>query len=348
MLETIRQFVEDQHATTGGLGELRDRHAHFYADQVVARWDLWDGPGYDEAVEWVETEFDNLRAGFRWATDQAHLATAVAIAAHTTMTAFAVQQFEPVGWAEELLPAAIAANLPQLPRLYAAASVCLFTGRVDDAVAYAQVAVSLQDEPGYHPFTNGLAAYMEAQTHVFAGRFERGVEIWAGLSAQAGFARVLGICGLTELLPAAGRSDEAIAIADGSMTTARASASPWLIAWAYFAGGRAYTESDPERALDILREGLGHTRQHRLAFWEACLASETAGLEAVHGDIDRALDLFSASIDSFHQVGNTSSVVWVFGHLTVFFEQVRRHPEIAATFCGTISNNPVASVAFGF
>ena len=70
MLETIRQFVEDQHATVGGLGELRDGHARYYANQVVAHWDLWDGPGYDAATEWVDVEFDNLRSGFRWATDR--------------------------------------------------------------------------------------------------------------------------------------------------------------------------------------------------------------------------------------------------------------------------------------
>ncbi len=73
MLETIRQFTEDQHATTGCLGEHRCRHAHHYATQAIARWELWDGPGYDTVTRWMEVEFENLRAGFRWATDQADL-----------------------------------------------------------------------------------------------------------------------------------------------------------------------------------------------------------------------------------------------------------------------------------
>ncbi len=160
MLETIRQFAEDQHATAGGLGELRDRHARYYADQVVAHWDLWDGPGYDAATEWVEVEFDNLRAGFRWATDQQRPRPPQPRSPRTPpCIAFGLQQFEPIGWAEELLPAAVAADVAQLPRLYTAASLLHVHGRAEDAVGYAEAAVTLQDEPGYQPFANGWAAY---------------------------------------------------------------------------------------------------------------------------------------------------------------------------------------------
>ena len=35
---------------------------------------LWDGPGYRVALDWVDAEFANLRAGFRWAADQGDLA----------------------------------------------------------------------------------------------------------------------------------------------------------------------------------------------------------------------------------------------------------------------------------
>ena len=172
LLETIRQFTEDQHATTGGLGELRDRHARHCATQAAAHYEMWDGPGYDTATWWVEVEFENLRAGFRWAADQADLTTATAIAAHTTIIAVGLQQYEPVGWAEELLPAAVAANLTHLPRLYHAASQCTNVGRAEDAVRYAQAAVALQDDPGHQPLTNGWAAYWEAHAHLLrrAGR----------------------------------------------------------------------------------------------------------------------------------------------------------------------------------
>ena len=104
----------------------------------------------------MDVEFANLRAGFRWAADQADLVTAAAIAAHTTMMAWSLQRFlEPVGWAEEILDAATAAELPQLPRLYTAAALCSYAGRPDAAVGYAHAAVVLQADPRYDPFDVG-------------------------------------------------------------------------------------------------------------------------------------------------------------------------------------------------
>ena len=87
LLETIRQFAQEQLAATGTIGEVRDRHARYFAEQAVAHWDMWDGPGQRVALDWVDVEFANLRAGFRWAADQDDLATAAAIAAHTAMLA---------------------------------------------------------------------------------------------------------------------------------------------------------------------------------------------------------------------------------------------------------------------
>jgi predicted ATPase len=339
LLETIRQFTDDQHASSGGLGELRDRHARWFADQAVAHWDLWDGPGFDAAVGWVDVEFENLRAGFRWATDQADLTTATAIVAHTTMLANSLQQYEPVGWTEELLPAAVAANVTQLPRLYTAASFCLFIGRAEDAVAYAQAAVGLQDDPGYQPFTNGWTAYREAQAHVNAGRADRSLEICAGLAAQTGVARVVGLCGMTLGLASLGRFDEAIAIADDTMTAARAHGNPLLIAVTYHGSGLAYRVTDPQRALDILLEGLAYTRQHPMPFFEASIARSAAVLEATHGNLDQGLDMFAASIDSFHQAGDTVNLAGVFASLVVFFDRTQQ-PQIAATLHGVTTLHP--------
>ena len=76
LLETIRQFGEDQLAATGTIGEVRDRHARYFAGLAVAYWGMWDGPGQGVAVDGVDVEFANLRAGFRWAADQDDLATA--------------------------------------------------------------------------------------------------------------------------------------------------------------------------------------------------------------------------------------------------------------------------------
>ena len=68
-----------------------------------------------------------------------------------------MNRFESVGWAEELLDAATATQVRQLPRLYTAASICSYTGRPGDAVGYAQTAVALEADPRYHGFQPGAS-----------------------------------------------------------------------------------------------------------------------------------------------------------------------------------------------
>ena len=346
LLETIRQFTDDQHASTGGLSELRDRHARHHATQVVARFEIWDGPRQREATEYVEIELDNLRAGFRWATDQADLVTATAIAAHTTLIAHTLQQFEPVGWAEELLPAAIAADVQQLPRLYAAAAMCSWTGQAEDAIGYAQAAVALQTNAGYRPFSKGWADYQEAHANMYAGRFERCLEIHTALAAETGVARVLGLCGQTVSLPLLGRMRDAAALADDTMTAARAHGNPHLIAFAYLACGWAHTEDHPRLALDTFREAITYTRQHRLPLFETLIARNAAGLEAVHGDLEQALDMFTASINGFHQSGDALNLTLLCGHLAIFFDRIGRS-QTAATIYGTTTDDQFASQWLG-
>ena len=284
-------------------------------------------------------EFDNLRAGFRWAIDRSEVKTATAIAAHTTMLASGLHRYEPVGWAEGLLSAATAADVALLPRLYVAASTCMTTGRPEDAVRYAEAASVLQDDPRYEPFDPAWAIYREAFAHLHAGRVDRHVEICTILANQTGLARVLGLSGLVLGLTVVGRAGEAKAIAEDSLSAAHAHANPLRIALAYHGYGVAFTETEPARALAIFRLGLRFTQQHRLPLLEAHIASDAAGLEAVHGDLNEALNLFNISINSFHQAGSPSNLAGAFANLAVLFARINR-PEIAATLYGTTTYYP--------
>ena len=126
-----------------------------------------------------------------------------------------MQRLEPVGWAEGILEAAATARVPQLPRLYTAAARCSYLGRPDVAVGYAQTAIRLEADPRHDPFEPGWAGHFEAVAHAFAGRIETAVEIYAGLVAQTGSARLFGMYGLLNWLPRVGRAGEAREIAGG-------------------------------------------------------------------------------------------------------------------------------------
>src|SRR5262249_18712364 len=153
----------------------------------------------------------------RWAADQDDPATAVAIAAHTAMLGDTLQRFEPAGWAEEILEEARAAGVAQLPRLYTAASCCMYSGRYEDAVSYAQAALALGADARFDGFDPAWTSYREATPHLLAGRLDRCMEICANLAAQPGPAHVLGQCGLLLTLPMAGRAEEARVIAEDTL-----------------------------------------------------------------------------------------------------------------------------------
>ena len=103
LFETIRQFAEDRLEAAGELVATRDRHAAYFAGEASARWERWNGPGWRDAVDWVDAEFGNLRAAFRWSSARGEVTVATDIAAHAALMGFSVQLFETLAWAEELL-----------------------------------------------------------------------------------------------------------------------------------------------------------------------------------------------------------------------------------------------------
>lgn len=110
-----------------------------------------------------------------------------------------------------------------------------------------------------------------------------------------------------------------------------------MIACALYGYGRAFTETDPVRALAALRQGLLYTREHRLPDWEALIARDAAGLEAVHGELDQALTLFDTTLDSLHRAGNVVNVGATLANLAVLFDRIEL-PEIAATIYGACTD----------
>jgi predicted ATPase/class 3 adenylate cyclase len=346
LLETIRQFSEERLAATGTSDEVRDRHARYFAGQAIAHWDVWEGPGYDVAVEWLEVEFANLRAGSRWAADHADLVTATGIAAHATMLGFLVQRYEPVGWTEEILQAATAAEVEQLPRLYTAAAICIFTGYADAGVGYAQIAVTLADDRRYDGFTTWDELIL-ANAHLYTGRVDLFIETYSHLAAQPTFAHVHGLCGLLYMLPVVGRTEEARSIIGETQAAARAHGNPNWIAWALAGSGRALASADPAGALKAVRQGLAYTREHRMPYFEGFVAREAAALEAVHGTRRDALALFDTTIDSFHRTGNIAHVAYTLAYLAVFFDRDGL-AEIAATLYGTSIRYGIARIVMDF
>ena len=90
MLETIRQFAEEQLAASGAATEARTAHARYFAGREADILALWDSPRQREAYEWFTVELANLRTAFRWATDHDDLDAAAAIATYAGLLGFLV------------------------------------------------------------------------------------------------------------------------------------------------------------------------------------------------------------------------------------------------------------------
>ncbi len=105
MLETIRQFAEEQLVARVRPTDARTAHARYFAAREADILALWDSPRQREAYTWFTAELANLRTAFRWAADHGDLDTAAAIVALAGLLGVASENenYEPAGWAEELI-----------------------------------------------------------------------------------------------------------------------------------------------------------------------------------------------------------------------------------------------------
>ncbi len=339
LLETIRQFAEEQLAEGGMVNGVRERHAVHFAQQAIDWHRIWEGPRQREALEWVEAEFANLRSAFEWGTDSGRLDLAADLAAHIAILAFPLQLFEPTKWCEDLIPAARAQELPQLGRLYGAAVLCGYAGRKREAVEYGRAAVALQRDGRYESFDPSWNEFWTGVALVVAGGdLGSNLEIFESIARRPDPERAMGFFAMFYLLPACGRADEAMHIAIEAEAAVKQYRNPFWIAWLQ-AGFRAFSETDPERARQGFQQGLTYSRAQLLPFVENRILQELAWLEALHGTPGEALELFDRVLDAFHRAGNHTDLRATLCYVSMLFERLER-AESAATFFGASQMPP--------
>ena len=341
LFETIRQFAEDRLSETGERERLRDRHAEYFGGEATSRWEGWNGPGWREAVDWVEVELANLRSGLRWSAGRGHLDVATDIAAHAALTGFSVELFETIGWAEELLAAAAEADAARLPRLYTAAGYACFVGRAEAAAAHAHRATELEALPDYEPCEPGYATFVEALAQVYCGHLDRYVELTSTVARLPGPSRAYGIAAYVDGLQSAGRVEEALALTKQALAAAREVGNPYWIAYTLWIVGLAFSKADAQRALSAWDEGVEFVGAHGVRFFTGFIARDAARLHTSDGDLDAALELFASAVKAFHQAGNLAQLVITVASVPALFERVGRL-EAATTLVGAMSRVPAS------
>ena len=343
MLETIRQFAVDQLTAATNADEVRDCHARYFAEQATAYWDVWDSPRQPVARAWFSAEFANLRTAFRWACDRGEIATATAIAAHTAVVGYCLKRLEAVGWAKELLPAATAANVRQLPRLYSRCRALL-------------VHRAPRRRPRLRPGRAGLGGRSPLRPVLEPG--------WSSMWAPASTTTPVGPAlhgGLRRhdrpararsrsravrdalLTAAVGRPAEAMAIAEDTVAAARAYGNPYWIAWALPGTGAPSPRPIlPGPWMPFVRGWPSPRAPHAPPGGN----HRTGGRRTRSGArrTRAGTRVFDTTVDSFHRAGNIPNLADMLAYLAVFFDRFER-PEIAATIYGTVPSDGISTTS---
>jgi len=341
MLETIRQFAEEQLVARGDATTVRSAHARHFAQRETDILALWDSPRQRQAYDWFATELANLRTAFRWAADHNDLDVAATIATYAGFIGLVTEKYEPTGWAEELIEPARTADHPRLAEVYAVASLCYLTGRIDDGVRYADAAqiVLTRRRDALPSHLDGMigGAYMSS------GHPERWIE-WCRAQLEHGpdtnvLIRTCLVFGLVN----AGSGEEAMAATNGLIEAAEATANLFTLTFALYADGFAFREADPARALDAVRRGLMIAQESGNRLSETQLVLNLGRLEAEHGDIESAFDHLSQAIRNTHDSGDTTNFKNPLAALAALFDRLGRH-DSAATIAG-FALSPLTALA---
>ncbi len=339
LFETIRQFAEDRLAQAGDVESSRARHARHFAQQAADRWEHWNGPGWRDAVDWVEVELGNLRGGYQWSARRDELAVATDVAAHAALMGFSVQLFETLAWAEELLEPASAADVTRLPRLYTGAGFACFAGRAEAARANAHRATELEMDSRYDACEPGYASFVEALASVYCGDLDRYVELTGAVARRYGSDRGYGLAAYVDGLQSCGRIEEALALTEEAVAAARAHGNPYWIAYALWIAGMAFSKADVRRAFAAWDEGVTFVREQRVHFFEGFLARDAARLHTTDGDPHTALMLFAEALSAFQRAGNVPQLVITLASVPALFERLDR-PAPAMVILGALLGEP--------
>ncbi len=342
MLETIRQFAEDQLAASGAATEARTAHARYFAGREADIMALWDSPRQRAAYDWFTVELANLRTAFRWAADQGDLDAAATIATYAGFLGLWVQTLEPIAWAEELIEPAGAVDHSRLAFLYVIASQCFRTGRIEAAVGYSdagQVVVGRsRDALPYG--SEGLLG----MSYMIIGQPERLAEWCRAPLARRRDTHIFIRSWLVYALAVAPSGGEAMDATDGLIEAAEATGNPSWLAGALGAHGVAFRDADPVGALNALRRGLVIAQDSGNRTQASLLALNLARLEAEHGDTLAAFDHLTLVIRNCYNAGDTTAIRWPLAVLAVLFDRLARY-EPAATVAG-FALSPLSSAAF--
>jgi predicted ATPase len=332
MLETIRQFAEEQLVHSGHANGARSAHARYFAGRETDVLALWDSPRQREAYMWFTTELANLRAAFRWAADIGDLESAATIAVTAAFLGMRVDQLEPIGWCEELVEPAKAAEHRRLAQLYVMAATCYTSGRIEDSVGYCEAACVAIESGRFDEVPHG-GGYWVAGGYLAEGRPERWVELCRNMFARTAGEDSFARAALAMALAMAGHDDEASVASKSLLADVDATDNPHVATYMLLVYGVANRRADPAAAYDVHRRGLKIAQDSGNRQVEGYQAGNLARLAATYGEPVDALEYITLALRIFYDSGSFTFMHSSLAILADFLDRLGNH-EPAAVISG--------------
>ncbi|MDT7758746.1 MAG: hypothetical protein QOH27_4644 [Mycobacterium sp.] len=332
MLETIRQFAEEQLVASGEADALRSAHAHHFAGQEPDVLALWNSRRQRESYDWFTLELANLRAAFRWAADHEDLDCASAIAVCASILGSFVEQFEPGAWAEEIIEPARGLQHPRLAQLYAMAARCFAPSRFDVATRYAEATLLAVDSGCFDEVPFDFASEL-GLIYLIGGEPERWITQCRTMLSESTGPHILPRVHMAMTLEMTGAHDEAMEASEDLRHADRVTENPALICWALLGYGHIRFDTDPVSSFEAHRLGAKIARETGNRVLETYHTANLSRLAARHGDSTQTLDFIAVSIRSYLDAGNYFLLPQPMAVLAHYFDGIG-HYEVAATLSG--------------
>ena len=343
MLETIRQFAEEQLAVSGDADVARTAHARYFAGREADVLALWDSPRQREAYAWFTLELANLRAAFRWAAEHDDLDTAAAIAHYAGFLGTLVEQYEPTAWAEELIEPARAVQHRVSQFCTSLPAQCCWIGQIDKAVRHSENGQRLIGNDSFDRFPFGYGATL-GSPYISIGQPHRWADLARAVLEHDDDRHTNSRTSLAFALTIAGAYDEAMTTTDGLIAEAEAIGNPHSLSNALLAYGFAFRYADPAAALAAHRRALEIAQDSGNRFVESHIAVTLSQLEAQQDDPHAAFDHLALAIRNYLDSGNLATSRSPLAILAALLDRLGHH-EPAATVA-EFATNELTRMAF--
>jgi predicted ATPase/transcriptional regulator with XRE-family HTH domain len=328
MLETIREYAEEQLESAGERAAMAKTHARYFAALAAEAEPALTGGRQAQWLDRLTQESDNVRAALHWSLqDGGDAALGVRMAAALWRFWYTRGRFsEGRRWLELALVWAEANTVECARVLIAAGTFALYQGDTEQAEAYytegLAVARRLQDVTTIDRAVNNLGVVAMTQ-----GNYRRAADLLGeslALSRAQGdpWAIATALLNLAELAGRRGEWAQAAARSEEGLALFRTLDDGQYLAWSLAdAGDVLVVQGAYARAQDLYEEGLAASRAARSSRTEAMCLLGLGSIAQAHSQHEAALRFFQEGLRLSRESGDLNSQAITLGQLSALAQQ---------------------------